>query len=79
MYKSEFVAILDVKGENNMSKKNETSKFVALEYDHDASLKTWNECYKKIYNENVWDFWGMFDYENLKKLIIKLVDFMHQL
>jgi len=49
-----------------MSKENEALKSGEVEYDPDASQETWNECYKKIYKANNWDFWSVFNYDNLK-------------
>ena len=64
--------MLYVKGENGMSKENKTSKVVEAKYDPDASQETWNECYKKIYKANNWDFWSVFNYENLKRTYNKV-------
>ena len=55
-----------------MSKKNETSKIVEPEYEPDASQNTWDECYKKNYKSDNWDFWAKFNYENLKKTYNKV-------
>ena len=35
--------------------------------DPDSSLYAWNNVYKKIYTENDWNFWKVFDLKNLKK------------
>lgn len=40
--------------------------------DPDASINSWDECYKIIYNKNRWDFWAKFDYDNLKKTYNKV-------
>lgn len=50
-----------------MTKESESLKFVEAEYDPDASQETWDECYKKIYKVSNWEFWGMFNYKNLKR------------
>ncbi|MDI9215607.1 hypothetical protein [Clostridium tertium] len=50
-----------------MSEKNKKTKSNNLEYDPDASLDTWENCYKKIYKDVNWDFWGKLNYENLKR------------
>lgn len=55
-----------------MVKEKETSKHFEPEYDQDASQETWNECYKKIYKASNWAFWGMFNYENLKRTYTKV-------
>ncbi len=55
-----------------MVKENKTSKYFEPEYDQDASQNTWDECYKKIYKANNWDFWSMCDYENLKETYNKV-------
>ena len=55
-----------------MSAGNKTLKSLQVEYDPDASQLAWDECYKKIYNANNWDFWSSFNYENLKKTYNKV-------
>lgn len=49
-----------------MTKEFKVLKPAEIEYDPDASLDTWDNCYKKIYKIDDWDFWGKFDYNNLK-------------
>lgn len=70
-----FIGMLYVKGENDMSKENEALKSDEVEYDPDASQETWNECYKKIYTSSKWGFWGMFNYDNLKRYCGKVCRF----
>lgn len=55
-----------------MAKENETSKYVEPEYDPDAKQTTWDEWYKIIYKSNNWNFWGKFNYENLKRTYTKV-------
>ncbi len=48
-----------------------TSKVIDNKYDYDASPEAWDE-YKKIYSPSEWDFWGKFDFNNLKKQGIRI-------
>lgn len=50
---------------------SDTLKVVYSEYDYDASPEAWDE-YKKIYTPLRWDFWGKFNFNNLKKQGIRI-------
>lgn len=76
MCKSKLVYILGGKGENIMVKEKEVSKY---EYDQDASEETWNKCYKEIYKSSIWDFWGKFNFNKLKKTYTKVPRFYAQI
>lgn len=42
-------------------------------YDPDSSPYTWDNCFRKIYFEDDWEFWSAFDFDNLKKVKNRMV------